>query len=390
MKIVLFANSFLPTHGGREMVVHHLASSFAKLGHEPRVVLIGGARSRKNINVPYPVHIYPAIGSFLGLQKRYLWYYYDLKKFGADIINAHATYPSGFTAVRLSKRFKVPVIITPHGNDIHMIPEIKHGLRLNEKYNRKICFAIQNANLVTSISQSITDSILDAGCTESYIRTIPNGIDIDRFEANQSLNVYDWLKISPTSKILLSVGRYQPRKGQDYIIKSMPAILKEQPETKLVIVGIETEALMPLIEKLSLQKHVILTGQLKFPGISGTNNQIDYLAALYLASHIYISGGISEGAEGLSLAVLDAMASGVPIIATDISGNRDVVKDGKTGYLVKPKDELDIAEKCLKVLNNPDDAKYMSDNVREYARHNSWVAIAERYIDVYEEAINSF
>lgn len=388
MKIVLVANSFLPRHGGRELVVHYLAKSLQELGHEPRVVLMGGAWSRRHLKFSYPLHVYPGLGGILSSSMRSLWYYLDLKLFGADIINAHATYPSGYAAVKLKKHTKVPVVITPHGNDIHMMPEIDHGLRLTPEFSRKIEYAVRDADLVTSISNSVEESLVSVGCPREKIRGVPNGIDIDRFRREQDIDVREWLQIPDTSEILLTVGRYQQRKGHDVIVRSLPEILKQHPAARLVIVGTGTEALKPLIDKLDLDGKVILTGLIKFPVMgSDSNNEHDYLAALYRASSAYISGSIGEGAEGLSLAVLDAMAAGVPVVATNISGNRDIIENGKNGFLVEPQNEKEIANSCSAILGDKRMSQEMELALQELSETYSWRSIAQKYVSVYEEVL---
>lgn len=385
MKIVLLANSFLPTHGGREIVIHHLAKSLQELGHNVRVVLIGGARSRRHLQFPYQVNIYPGFGKYLKLKIRAIFYYYDIKKFGADIISAHATFPAGYSAVKLKKHLGVPVVITPHGNDIHMLPEINHGLRLNPEFKEKIEYAVMHADLVTSISGSIEDSLLSAGCKNNNIRSVPNGIDIDRFTRKQDLNIRQWLKVPAKTRLVLSVGKYQERKGHEYIVKAMPAIVEQHPDVKLVIAGGDTEALKPLINDLNMGENVILTGLIKFPVMGNGGN--DYLAAIYQASSIYISGSVGEGAEGLSLAVLDGMAAGCPIVATDISGNRDIVQNGVNGFLVKPQSETAIANSCNEILSNADLSLKMEQASRNKASDFSWKSVAEKYLAVFDEAI---
>jgi phosphatidylinositol alpha-1,6-mannosyltransferase len=353
------------------------------------VVLMGGARSRRHLKFPYTVHVYPTLGGSLNTLKRFFWYYYDLKRYGADIISAHATYPAGYTAVKLRKYTKVPVVITPHGNDIHMIPEIGHGLRLNPEFRDKIEYTVRNADMVTSISQSITDSLITAGCPYDKIKAVPNGIDIDRFTKEQDVNIRQWLEIPDESEILLSVGRYQPRKGQDVIVRSLPYILEQHPAARLVIAGKETEALKPLINELGVDGKVILTGLIQFPVMgSDSEDEYDYLAALYRASSVYISAGIGEGAEGLSLAVLDAMAAGVPVVATNISGNRDIVEHGKNGYLVEPQNEKDIARCCNAILADRQLSHSMSLAVQEQSLVYSWKSVAKTYISVFEEVLS--
>jgi glycosyltransferase involved in cell wall biosynthesis len=117
-------------------------------------------------------------------------------------------------------------------------------------------------------------------------------------------------------------------------------------------------------------------------------DQIDLLAAIYLQSDVYASASINEGAEGLSLALLDAASAGLPIVATDISGNRDLVENGKNGYLVPPADHESLAQAIIKILSDEQASKNFGKRNRIASNEYSWRKVAAKYSDVYKEAIN--
>lgn len=161
MKIVLYVNSFLPSIGGREIVVHYLARELKNLGHEVRVVGASGWWKNRKLKFDYPVHRYPSLRSFFPRHVRFLQLLFDVWFFGADVINAHATFPAGYIAGKLKKITKIALVITPHGEDINIIPDLGYGLRLDPKKEKYIKQALQDADEVTAISDTITDSILE-------------------------------------------------------------------------------------------------------------------------------------------------------------------------------------------------------------------------------------
>ena len=393
MKIVLYVNSFLPSIGGREIVVHYLAVALKALGHQVRVVGPAGFWSRRKLSFPYPLHRWPTLQ---GLFQEQLWFsqlFFDTSLFGCDIIHTHATYPTGYIASLLKKIKNIPLIITPHGDDIHVMPEIGRGLRLDPALRPKIYNALQKADLLTAISESIEDSMLDAGASKDKIRKIPNGIDIKRFEQPVTTDVKRWLNLEPESRLILTVGNYRPIKGHEILVKSMPCILEKEPDARLVIVGRKTESLLPLIHDLDLKDKVKLTGSISFPlpyvngkKSSKSPSEPDWLAQIYRSSDIYVSSGIEEKAEGLSLAVLDAMAAKLPVVAADISGNRDIVKNGETGYLIPPGDPKQLANFVLKLLNENGSRRYIAEKAKETAKSYDWMEIARHYISAYKEA----
>jgi glycosyltransferase involved in cell wall biosynthesis len=395
MNIVLYANSFLPRLGGREFVIHYLANALLQLGHDVRVLGPSGFWKHRHQKLRYPVHRWPTLRGLYSEQIALMHLALDTAIWGCDVIHAHNTYPTGYNTTRLRRLKPYPLVITPHGMDIQSIPELGHGLRLDPVKGQKIASAVKNADLVTAISKNIESALIDAGASTDRIRLISNGVDLSRYTRPLSINIRQWLGIEQDTRLIVTIGRYNPRKGLDYLIRSMPEVLAQDPGVRLVIVGNKTEALLPLIRQLDLDGRVILTG-----GISPSNDTLmagintsvemhepDHLAELLRSSEFYVSAGIQNNAEGLSLAVLEAMASGLPVVATSISGNIDVVIDGENGYLVKPADERSLADGMIRILNQAAVRNRMSAAARETALQYSWANVAKKYVESYQEAI---
>jgi len=394
MKIVLYVNSFIPSIGGREIVVHYLAREFKRMGHDVRVLGPAGWIKHRKLKFEYPVHRWPTLKGLFVEQVQYAQLRLDLVMWGCDVIHAHSTYPSGYAVSKLKRKKRIPLIITPHGEDIHKVPEIGFGLRLDPNKKAKIETAIQSAEFLTAISDSIEASLLDAGCPADKIHKIPNGIDVERFQKKDLPDVRQWLGIETEAPIILSVGNYHPRKGHEVLLRAMPKILEQTPKANLVIVGRNTEPLVPLIKNLKIIKNVHLTGSIPFP-MEALKRNADYrmrkndrLAALYSNSSVYVSSGVGEGAEGLSLALMDALAAGIPVVATNISGNKDMINEKDIGVLVEPSDEKQLAEAVILLINNN---KRMisngSNDINWFAKSYGWHKIACDYIEVYKKAI---
>lgn len=390
MNILLYTNSYLPTIGGREIVVHYLAREYQKLGHNVRVYGPAGWWKHRKLKFGYPLHRWPTLRGLFREKVNRFTFMLDRKIWGADIVHAHSTYPCGYIAACVLKDKKVPIVVTPHGEDIHTIPELKFGLRLKPGLAPKIDRSLDRAQLVTAISMSVKESLKDAGVVENKIRFVPNGIDTERFCKNVG-GVRDWLDIDLNAPVILSVGNYHPRKGLEILIKAMPDIIKERPEAKLVLVGRTKGKLEPLVQEMDLNRSVRLTGPIPFPlsalsSMDSPNGSKDKLAGLYREADVYVSAAMEEGAEGLSLAMLDAMAAGLPLVATRISGNRDLVSDGVNGLLVKPGDSKALAQSILETINNKRTVNDFGEKNRMTAENYSWRKIANQYLDVYTEA----
>jgi len=398
MNIVLYSNTILPNLGGRELVVHYIAKSLTELGHKVRVISPSGIWRYRNIDMGYKVHRYFAIvrgGRIVDqdfkaeIREKTMraQLSFDVAFWGADIIHAHATYPGGYIAAQIKRKGnRIPLVITPHGVDIHTIPEINHGMRLHPKMNPKIEFALEKADALTSIAEGIENSILDAGTPKEKIYSVPNGVDVNRFSRTHTINVWDWLKVPPNTQLVVSVGNYHPRKGQDVLVRSFPEVLAKNENARLVIIGNKTEILHDLVKELGIEGKAIIVGGIPFPiGVEAEKN--DVLAAIYANSSVYVSAGIDEGSEGLSLALLEAMAASLPVIGTNISGNRDIIEDGVNGYLVKPADTLELSDKIIRILSDTEASKKMAKESFSVANKYHWHDVAREYIKVYEKVL---
>jgi glycosyltransferase involved in cell wall biosynthesis len=393
LKILLYVNSFLPDIGGRELVVHHLARELLRQGAKVRVVGPAGWWRLRRVKFEYPLHRWPTSRGLFRNHVRLLQLAIDTFIWGCDVIHAHNTYPTGYIAARLKSFKDVPLVITPHGEDIHVIGGISRGLRLSRVVNRKIRYSLNRADITTAISDDIERSLLNAGASKSKIRRIPNGVDIERFQGETSVDLRERLELPRKSRLIVTVGNYRLCKGHEIVIRAMPIILSQEPNVRLIIVGKNNEILNPLIHELGLQNKVRLTGSISVPivervrdGTESCKENADLLAATYLSSHVFVSAGIAEGAEGFSLAVLEAMASGLPVVGTDISGNRDIIQNGKNGILAQPNNPESLAEGVLQMLQNEKSRIRMGAKAREVAKKYSWCEIALKYLAVYEEA----
>jgi len=386
LNIVLYVNNFLPKVGGREMVVFHLANELHELGHQVRVLGPSGWWRHRKVQFNFPVHRWPTLRGLLREQVAFSSLLLDTSIYGCDVIHAHNTYPTGYTASWLKAVKNIPMVITPHGVDIHTIPEIGHGLRLDSKLRPKIDRAVQSAELLTAISANVENAIIEAGASKNKIRMIPNGVDINRYQCQNTKDVRGSLGLPKETKLILTVGNYERRRGHEELIRAVPIILAAEPDARLIIVGKSTEALQPLIKELNIVDKVILTGQIKPPvfEISGE----DKLADIYCSSDIYVSAGMNKDAEGLSLALLDGMAAGLLIVATNISGNSDIIRDGESGFLVPPGDVDQLAGGIINALQDNELRMRMIAESKKTIEKYSWRKITTQYVDVYRECMD--
>lgn len=364
-----------------------------------RVVGPRGSGTGRQTADEIPVHRYPRLSTGRGLSdpleqkilesQMGLQLAWDLTVNGADIIHSHVLYPAGFIGAKLGRILNKPNVMTPHGVDINVDRGSDYGMRLNPRLRQKINLALASADAVTAISEGVYSELLNTPVEAARIKKIPNGVDLERFAvAPPRHSVLEELGLTREAKIILTVGNYTPLKGHEDIVRAMPAILQQEPKAALVVVGANTGGLRELAHQLNVTKSVVLTGPIGMPTPSATNHAADRLAEIYRNSVVYVSSSNREGAEGLSLSLLDAMAASLPIVATNIVGNRDVVEAGKNGFLIEPGNASQLEKAVVEILSNGQLAETLGSAGLKKVQYYSWSSIAEQYESVYEEALH--
>lgn len=392
MRICMLTSTFLPSIGGVELFVHRLGNHLSQLGNDVHIIApitIGKRNKIKNIQRGYKIHRFPLpprIGRF-SLKPIFLKPMMFLSLFinsfiyKFDIIHANYVYPTGYVAALFHKVIKIPFIITVHAIDVQRFKEIDYGYTLDTKRRSKAQWALKEANEIIAISNSVKMSTLDIYKCEEKIRVIPTGVTRKYFLQSNKKSCY----IKKSGPIIFSVGRNHPKKAFDDLIKAMVLIKEEFPKVQCVIVGYGFETLIPLVKKLGLQNHVTFPGT--FSGVITRNGKVNFdaphpdLLALYKSADIFVLPSLIEG---FPLVIPEAMAAGLPIVTTNVPGNRDAVRDGYTGFLVPPRSHNVLAKYILKLLKNDNLRNKMGKNAFEFSERYDYFKLAQEYIDVYK------
>jgi glycosyltransferase involved in cell wall biosynthesis len=293
---------------------------------------------------------------------------FQKKKF--DLVHAHWSVPQGFTALFLKKLFTVPCVTSLHGSDVYGL-----NYPLLRGLNRKV---ILSSDACTANSRATAETARRIAGKEN-IRVIPMGVDIDFF-SNSSGREMGEDRNRSKEKIVLYAGRLIEWKGVDSLIKAFPAVLEKQPNTRLLVVGSGPRR----ADLVSLSERLHLRGKVQFEDAVSQ----DKLASYYSMADVFVLPSVmtDEGeTEGLGVVLLEAMASGVPVIGSAIGGIPDIIEDGKTGLLAQQKNPVDLAEKINRVLANQDLRRCLSKRGQDSVRERfSWPSIAKRYLEVFK------
>ncbi len=242
----------------------------------------------------------------------------------------------------------------------------------------------QNSKRIVAVSHSTRELLENIGISGDKIEVIYNGVEkymIDQKPNKQNLEqLKNKLGIGNTDKVLLTVARILPRKGQDMVIRALPKVKEKYPRLKYIVVGEGRykELFRKLVEEEKLKENVIFTGGVSHEKI------IDY----YDSCDIFIMPNRpwNNKVEGLPNALLEASARGKPTIAGDHGGSKEAIKHGLTGYLVNPLSAEEIADAITTLLDNEEKAQSMGKNGKEMIeRHFT----EEIMIDNFLKLINS-
>ena len=287
-----------------------------------------------------------------------------------DVVHTH-TSKGGFLGRIAARLAGVPLVIhTAHGfyfNQMNCGPKAAVFYRFLEKFASHFC------DLIISVNEEDRLSAIEKGVVRpSKIHTVINGINTKRFE-----NVVppDSLRreLDPSGQAILigTTGRLMPQKGYHYLIQAMPTVLREFPGARVIFVGDG-----PLESELKG-----LAGQL------GVSDQCRFLSfrtdipELLASFDIFVLPSLWEG---LSISLLEALAAGKPIVATNIKGNREVIDHGVNGLLVNPGDPAALAEGIIHLIRDKEKARGVGERAREKARKCfSEEAMVQRTLDLY-------
>jgi glycosyltransferase involved in cell wall biosynthesis len=213
------------------------------------------------------------------------------------------------------------------------------------------------------------------------IQVIHNGVDINKFKpAVDKRKVKAELGFNPDDLAIVSVGRLYARKGLFTLIDSMPSVVKRYPNAKFIISGKgqsdEMNKLIAHAEKLGVKNNIIFTGY--YPDKK--------LPRLYQAADVF---AFSTFYEHHPFAVLEALATGLPVVTTTVGGIPETIESGKNGLLVKPFNARAFGEKILYLLEHPVAATEMGAQARKTIVENyDWSIVVKDAMKVYDEALS--
>jgi phosphatidylinositol alpha-mannosyltransferase len=363
LRIALVSDVYYPHVGGIQEHIYHLGLELKSKGHKVKVIT-GGSRADVSpsgldvIRIGKVIQI-PANKSFSkitvvrGVVNK-LRRIFAREKF--DVVHVHGI----FAPILPLYSHLVSKAVTIH--TFHAAFDSSIGYNFFKKLLQKL---IKKVDGIIAVSNTARDSIAKYIPTNYTI--IPNGVDTRRFNPeNKKIK-----KFSDKNPIILFVGRFEPRKGLKYLFLSFNQIIKKIPDAILVVVG---KGRLKEYYRSFLSKEAV--GNVFFEG----KVSMEALPSYFTTCDVFCSPAYTG--ESFGIILLEALASGKPVVASDIPGYRNIINSGSNGLLVEPKNPEEITKGILKILEDKKLERRFIEKGLETAEKYSWKNIA-RMIEVF-------
>jgi len=305
-----------------------------------------------------------------------------------DVIHSHY-WLSGWAARELRKEWGAPIVHMFHTlgklkNEIARTPGAQEPVRRIRVEEEIVTFADR---LIAPTPVEERHLIERYGADPARIRVIPPGVDLERFHPLPPAQAKEHVGLDPHCRIILFVGRIEPLKGIDTLLWAISLIARKQPDlicgVCVPIIGGNPYRVEDNDEMVRLQALREALGIGEVVTFLGAQDQ-DVLQYYYAAAEMVV---MPSDYESFGMVALEAMACGTPVIASDVGGLAHLVRHGRTGYRVPPRDPGALAEKITRLLTDEGLRRRMGQRAACFAEGYAWPLIADRIEAVYAEVL---
>lgn len=372
-RVILSTRHFYPDGGGAEVLAHRLAAQLVQRGL-PLTVLTGRYGGRPRIEAMDGVWVRR---HFIGI---YLPVFHEVcyltslawelvtHRHEYDIIHVFQTNLSAYVAAVIAKRLGKKVVTTCHGagdsGDMAIWSCVPGGRRLLKTVCAKV-------DAVTGVSNDVMMELDEAGFDPKRTRYIPNGVSTSRPVGSQSAS-RSILGLPSDAFIAVFVGRLTVEKAPEFLLDTWMSVLEQYPSSRLLFVG-------------EGEKRAMLQAKARRAGVSDSvifRGWVDNVDEYLKAADVFL---LPSTNEGMSIALLEAMALGLPVVASRVSGTVDVIKHGENGLLFEPADMEGLADCIISLIESPKRRVLLGRQARNTVEQDfSLEAAADRYFALYK------
>ncbi len=300
-----------------------------------------------------------------------------------DILHAHSPALNGIAIVAVGKKLSIPTVYEVRG--FWEDAAVSHGTSRKNSLRYKITRAMETwvlkqVDAVTCICEGIKIDLIKRGIPEERVTIIPNAVDLDQYQVITQRDSELELSFNLQNKSVIGfVGSFYAYEGLTLLVDAMPILLKSNPDIRLLLVGggLELDRLKERAKLKGIEKQIVFTGRI-------ANNQIArYYSLIDILCYPRLSMRLTETVTPLK--PLEAMAQQKLVIASDVGGHRELIRDGETGILFKAGDANDLAQKVRYMLASKHEWPQLLSAARCFIEEErTWTKSVSNYSRVYE------
>ncbi len=299
-----------------------------------------------------------------------------------DILHAHSPALNGLAAIRVGKKLSIPVVYECRAfwEDAAVDHGTTHENSLRYKITRSLeTYVFKNADKVTTICEGLRSDIIKRGVHEDKITVIPNAVNIEKFEFKKTCDIELKNSLGLADKVVLGfIGSFYAYEGLPLLLDAMQGILQSNENVKLLLVGggPQEQLIKEKVEQLGFQDIVVFTGRVPHEEVQEYYNLVD----------IFVYPRLSMRLTDLvtPLKPLEAMAQGRIVVASDVGGHKELIKEGYNGSLFEANNPQALAESVIQLLSDSSVFETLQYNGRQFVEHErNWKVSVDRYKEVY-------
>ena len=299
-----------------------------------------------------------------------------------DILHAHSPVLNALPALRVGRRLGIPVVyeIRAFWEDAAADHGTAREGGARYRLSRAVeSFALRRADAVTTICEGLRSDIIARGNPADKVTVIPNAVDIEKFSLGGRPDAGLRRKCGLDGcRVLGFIGSFYAYEGLDLLLRALPEIVSHAPDVKVMLTGGGPQEghLKALASQLRLNDRVVFTGRVPHDDVGRYYDLVDVL--VYPRHSMRLTELVTP------LKPLEAMAQGRLIVASDVGGHKELIRDGDTGVLFRAGDAGDLAAKVLRLLAQQDAWEAMRKRGRKFVEtERNWTGSVARYQPLY-------
>lgn len=303
-----------------------------------------------------------------------------------DVLHAHSPSLNGLAALKVAKKFNLPLVyeVRAFWEDAAVDHGTSSEWGLRYRLTRASeTYLLKRASAVTTICEGLRNEMIERGIASKKITVIPNAVDIEKF--TEGADVDAGLKSQlgfDGCKVLGFLGSFYAYEGLSLLISALPAMLAQDASIRVLLVGggPQDANLKQQVADLQLQDKIVFTGRVPHEQVQTYYNLVDVL--VYPRLPMRLTELVTP------LKPLEAMAQGKIVVASDVGGHKELIRDRENGYLFESGNESSLAAKVLEVLNQQSAWSDVRINGRQFVEsERNWAVSIANYQPVYSDLV---